>query len=114
MVETVPADAYRIYDINLRQHFYSKELIDRSLRIANVLKINDDELVRLQEMFALPEDTGCCVPPIGGTICTSHGRTYRRGSFQLHLYPRVYIYAADTPGGSRRYRRALAMPSPEP
>ena len=57
MVETVPADAYRIYDINLRQHFYSKELIDRSLRIANVLKINDDELVRLQEMFALPEDT---------------------------------------------------------
>ena len=41
MVETVPADAYRIYDINLRQHFYSKELIDRSLRIANVLKIND-------------------------------------------------------------------------
>ena len=57
MVETLPADAYRIYDINLRQHFYSKELIDRSLRIANVLKINDDELVRLQEMFALPEDT---------------------------------------------------------
>ena len=57
MVEAVPAEAYRIYDINLRQHFYSKELIDRSLRMANVLKINDDELVRLQEMFALPEDT---------------------------------------------------------
>ena len=50
-------EAYRIYDINLRQHFYSKELIDRSLRMANVLKINDDELVRLQKMFALPEDT---------------------------------------------------------
>lgn len=57
MVEATPADAYRIYDINLRQHFYSKELIDRSLRIANVLKINDDELVLLQEMFALPKDT---------------------------------------------------------
>ena len=57
MVEAVPAEAYRIYDINLRQHFYSKELIDRSLRMANVLKINDDELVRLQKMFALPEDT---------------------------------------------------------
>ena len=57
MVEAVPAEAYRIYDINLRQHFYSKELIDRSLRLANVLKINDDELVRLQKMFALPEDT---------------------------------------------------------
>lgn len=30
--KAVPAEAYRIYDINLRQHFYSQELIDRSLR----------------------------------------------------------------------------------
>ena len=51
MVEAVPAEAYRIYDINLRQHFYSKELIDRSLRMANVLKINDDELVRRCSRF---------------------------------------------------------------
>lgn len=57
LVGAVPPEAYRVYDINLRQHFYSKELIDVSLRMANVLKINDDELVVLQRMFSLPEDT---------------------------------------------------------
>lgn len=38
-------DAYRIFDINLRQHFYSKETIENSLSKCNVLKINDEELV---------------------------------------------------------------------
>lgn len=61
LVGAVPHEAYRVYDINLRQHFYSEELIDGSLRMANVLKINDDELVVLQRMFSLPEDaSGAC------------------------------------------------------
>ena len=38
-------DRYRIFDINLRQDFYTKEVIERSLEKCNVLKINDEELV---------------------------------------------------------------------
>ncbi len=52
-LEAMPADSLKIFDINLRQHFYSKELIDTSLRMANVLKINDEELAVLSDMFAL-------------------------------------------------------------
>ena len=37
-------DTLRIFDINLRQSFYSKEIIEGSLAKSNVLKINDDEL----------------------------------------------------------------------
>lgn len=48
--------ALKIYDINLRQNFYSKETILASLNIADILKINDDELGVAQEMFSLPAE----------------------------------------------------------
>ena len=41
LVESCPADALKVYDINLRQNFWSKELIEMSLEMANVFKIND-------------------------------------------------------------------------
>ncbi len=46
-------DSLRIFDINLRQSYYSKEIIEESLRLCNVLKINDDEILVLQEMHDL-------------------------------------------------------------
>ena len=46
-------EAYRIFDINLRQHYYTKELIEESLYLANVLKINDEELLVIRELFGL-------------------------------------------------------------
>ena len=45
----------KIFDINLRQHFYSKEIIEESLRCCNILKINDEELAILASMFNYPE-----------------------------------------------------------
>jgi len=50
-LDSVPADAMKIFDINLRQHFYSKALIDESLKRCNVLKINDDEVVLVSNLF---------------------------------------------------------------
>ncbi len=41
----------KVFDINLRQHFYNKEIINKSLVLCNVLKINDEELVILSDMF---------------------------------------------------------------
>lgn len=48
-----PDEAYRCFDINLRQHYYTKELIEESLYLANVFKINDEELAVLRDMFRL-------------------------------------------------------------
>jgi fructokinase len=53
LVAAAPAQALRVFDINLRQHYYSCDLIERSLHLANVLKLNDDELPILAEMFDL-------------------------------------------------------------
>lgn len=54
-LEAAP-DALKIYDINLRQDFYSPEIIQASLTLADLLKINDDELALISEMFSLPSD----------------------------------------------------------
>ena len=55
-LEAVPASALKVFDINLRQHFYTPEILRKSLEIADVLKINDEEIVILSEMFGLGSD----------------------------------------------------------
>lgn len=44
----------RIFDINLRQNFYTKEILCNSMERCNILKINDEELVTVSRMFGYP------------------------------------------------------------
>ncbi|NDV56623.1 carbohydrate kinase [Bacteroides sp. 519] len=44
----------KIFDINLRQQFYTKEVLSESFEKCNVLKINDEELVVVSRMFGYP------------------------------------------------------------
>lgn len=54
-------DSLKFFDINIRQHYYSKELITDLLEKANVLKINDEELELLRPMLELKgNDEDCC------------------------------------------------------
>lgn len=48
-------DTFKVFDINLRQHFYDEETIVNSLKKCNILKINDEELVVVGKMFGFPE-----------------------------------------------------------
>ena len=43
-LDAAPQDALRVFDINLRQSWFTAEVIAESLNRANVLKINDEEL----------------------------------------------------------------------
>lgn len=45
----------KIFDINLRQGYHTPQIIEKSLEVCNVLKINDEELEILGGMFDLPE-----------------------------------------------------------
>ena len=45
---------YKIFDINLRQGFYTKDTLCNSMRKCNILKINDEELVTVSRMFGYP------------------------------------------------------------
>ena len=44
----------KVFDINLRQGFYTADIIEDSLKRCNVLKINDEELVLIGRMFGYP------------------------------------------------------------
>ena len=44
----------KIFDINLRQGFYTKEILCHSFSKCNILKINDEELVTVSRMFGYP------------------------------------------------------------
>lgn len=53
LVRAAPAEALRVFDINLRQDFYSREVVETSLELADVLKLNDAELPIVAEMMGL-------------------------------------------------------------
>ena len=53
-LDATPDDCLKIFDINLRQQFYTKEIIQESIRRCNILKINDEELVLIGRMFGYP------------------------------------------------------------
>ena len=54
-IDAMPAeDTLKIFDINLRQGFYTKEILCISFSYCNILKINDEELVTVSRMFGYP------------------------------------------------------------
>ena len=60
LLSYAPEDALRFFDINIRQNYYSKELILDLLEKANILKINDEELEMLRSMMGLGGDYEVC------------------------------------------------------
>ena len=54
-------EALKVFDINLRQHYYSREVLEESLNLADILKINDEEIRIVADMFGLGgDDTAVC------------------------------------------------------
>ena len=50
----VTDETLKIFDVNLRQGFYTKEILCNSFQKCNILKINDEELVTVSRMFGYP------------------------------------------------------------
>ena len=53
-LDATPDDCLKIFDINLRQQFYTQEILRESFQRCNILKINDEELVLIGRMFGYP------------------------------------------------------------
>jgi fructokinase len=116
LVAATRADALRIFDVNLRQSFYSRETLDESLRLASVLKLNDGELPVLASVYGL-----------GGTLDEQLDALAAR--FELRLvaltrgdhgsrlrgpagssdHPGVEAAVRDTVGAGDAFTAALAM-----
>lgn len=55
-LDMMPKDDDRlvVFDVNLRQGFYNKEILCNSMKRCNILKINDEELITVSRMFGYP------------------------------------------------------------
>lgn len=95
-LEIVPHKCLKVFDINLRQHYFSKEIIETSLGFANVLKLNDSEIKIFKEMFDIPgdEEESCT------TIIKRFGLklvALTKGANGSSLYSKITISKMNTP-----------------
>lgn len=61
-LRSVPESCLKVFDINLRQHFYNERIIRDSLQLCDILKINDEELAVVADMLGyggLEQDVVC-------------------------------------------------------
>jgi fructokinase len=55
LAATTP-DCLRICDVNLRQHYYSRDVLVESFNAADIVKLNDDELATIADLLSLPDE----------------------------------------------------------
>ncbi len=116
LVAAAPLEALRIFDINLRQEFYAREVIESSLALANVLKLNDAELPVLAEMFRLAGEPQQQLAALAGrfdlrVVALTRGAQgsvlWRKSEISEH--PGVPITVRDTIGAGDAFTAVLAI-----
>ena len=114
-LQSVRADAARIFDVNLRQGFYSAEVLRVALLHANIMKVNDEELPRIMEMFGEKIDdekkAACLLAREFGLklVCVTRGQ---RGSLlvcgeSIDEHRGFTVKVADTVGAGDAFTAAL-------
>lgn len=48
------ATAVKVFDVNLRQCYYSKDILSESMRLADIVKFNEDELPKIMDLMNIP------------------------------------------------------------
>jgi fructokinase len=108
--------AIRIFDVNLRQDFFSQDTLTNSFRLASVAKLNDLELPIVMSQLALPsEDEKSTAELLRRTfdldlVCVTRGN---RGSLLLREnesdeHPGFAACVADLVGAGDGFTAALA------
>ena len=112
----VPPASLRIFDVNLRQHYYSHAIIEESLALADVLKLNETELPQLAEMFHLSGDERAQVDALARRFAlrvvayTRGGRgSLLRASGEWSEHAGLPTIVADTVGAGDSFTAALAL-----
>ncbi len=116
VLKATPPEALRIFDINLRQHFWSRELVLESLALANVFKLNDDELPVVAQLLGLEGDEPNQLSQLADrfqlkAVALTKGA---RGSTlliagRMASRPGSQLTVADTVGAGDSYTATLAL-----
>jgi fructokinase len=115
-MDAMPEAALKVFDVNLRQTFYSKEIIEASLKRANVLKLSDEELPVLREMFSLEGDEAHVLHALLRRNCLKLAALTRGSGGALLValdeiseHPGVSAKVADTIGAGDAFTAATVV-----
>jgi len=112
----------RVFDVNLRAPFYSGEVIQESLELATVMKMNDAEVPQVLSLLGLPDDEGKPLDQLRlgaerilGEFPTLKMVAVTRGGDgsllvtrdEWHQHPGVHIKLADTIGAGDAFTAAM-------
>jgi fructokinase len=116
LIRNTPEKALKIFDVNLRQNYYSKEILEKSIQLSNIIKLNEEELRILSGIFGWEGDehTICKqiikIPGIKllAYTCGADGSyLYTNEDFSFMKSPLVNVI--DTVGAGDAFTAGLAM-----
>jgi fructokinase len=115
-VLNVPKKSLKIFDINLRQSFYNRKSIEDSIKLANILKINDDELIIVSELFGCTgNDEDKCKKMMGifhldilALTCGTKGSYLFKGK-EMSFMETPVVEVKDTIGAGDSFTAGLTM-----
>jgi fructokinase len=117
------ADCIRVFDVNLRAPFYSSEVVQESLELASVMKMNDGEVPQILSLLGLqafdPEHPGTlrsgAEKLLGEFPTLTMVAVTRGGSGSLlvtrdawHDHPGIPVKVADTIGAGDAFTAAIS------
>lgn len=115
-LKAIRPGATRVFDVNLRQHFYSAEILEESALLCDIIKVNHDELPVVAKLLALPfiyDETRAAQwlreKYNAKLVCITRGA---RGSLVVSAeetseHPGYRVHVADTVGAGDAFTAAM-------
>lgn len=115
-IGATPQATLRIFDVNLRPPHFDNETIDQSLRLANVVKLNDEELTVLAETYSLCGSTRTQLESLAERFELEavaltrgpDGAAILKGN-KMSEHPGIATKVADTVGAGDAFAAALTV-----
>jgi fructokinase len=124
-LENAPKAALRICDANLRQSFYDKEVLERSFQRADILKLNEQELLQVSFLLKLGSGTEeelakrlldeyqlklvCITRGANGSLLISKDETVQHNGFRVTVADAVGAGDAFTACLAHHYLRGNSL-----
>jgi fructokinase len=116
ILAAAPPECLKVFDLNLRQHYFSRDIVEDSLTAANVLKLNDEELPVVAKLLGLPQQGEDALSVLMARYDLSLVALTRgsHGSLLLspetrHEHPGCTARVVDTVGAGDAFTAALAV-----
>jgi fructokinase len=114
-LKTIRPETTRVFDVNLRQSFYSSQILADAAKQADIIKLNHDELPTVVQLLGFPfhdEESAaqwlrhtfqiklvCITRGAGGSLLVSE--------YAKHEHPGIRVQVADTVGSGDAFTAAL-------